>query len=136
MILPLYALVFLEGMTIILLFHSPLRKPLVKLLNRLKKGKGPIIANSVFGTLFMILISIFYNMSKMRTTNHLLILPNYLLEASFLGTLTYILDRLTLLFKVTFFCLCLLISNSLIICLNDMKYDIFIRSITFYFIKV
>ncbi|XP_031117276.1 uncharacterized protein LOC116020861 [Ipomoea triloba] len=84
MIQPLYTLVFSEvAILLLLLFKTPLRNPLVMLLGRFKRGRGPVIAKTAGGTLFMVLISIFYNMSRIKT-DHLL-LANHLLEASLLG---------------------------------------------------
>ncbi|CAH9139305.1 unnamed protein product [Cuscuta epithymum] len=78
-------LVCLEAAVIIaLLFKTPLRPPLVTALGLLKRGRGPLIAKTVFGTLFMMLLGIFYDISTLKTTNHIL-RAYYLLEASFLG---------------------------------------------------
>lgn len=95
MIQPLYALVFGEVATIlVLLFRTPLRKPLLMLLDRLKQGRGPVVASTAGGTLFVIMVSLIYNITTIQTrtvegggvnpTDQVL-LANQLLEASLLG---------------------------------------------------
>lgn len=95
MIQPLYALVFGEvAVILVLLFRTPLRKPLLMLLDRLKQGRGPVVATTAGGTLFVIMVSLLYNITTIQTrtveagavnpTDQVL-LANQLLEASLLG---------------------------------------------------
>ncbi|KAG6392036.1 hypothetical protein SASPL_146241 [Salvia splendens] len=96
MIQPLYALVFGEvAVILVLLFRTPLRKPLLMLLDRLKQGRGPVVASTAGGTLFVIMMSLIYNITTIQTrtvegggavnpTDQVL-LANQLLEASLLG---------------------------------------------------
>lgn len=95
MIQPLYALVFGEvAVILVLLFRTPLRKPLLMLLDRLKQGRGPVVATTAGGTLFVIMVSLLYNITTIQTrtveagavnpTDQVL-LAYQLLEASLLG---------------------------------------------------
>ncbi|KAH6778527.1 hypothetical protein C2S52_005920 [Perilla frutescens var. hirtella] len=64
------------------------------LLDRLKQGRGPVVASTAGGTLFVIMISLLYNITTIQTrtveagavnpTDQVL-LANQLLEASLLG---------------------------------------------------
>lgn len=100
MIQPLYALVFGEvAVILVLLFRTPLRKPLLMLLDRLKQGRGPVVASTAGGTLFVIMISLLYNITTIQTrtveagavnpTDQVL-LANQLLEASLLGFVLFL----------------------------------------------
>ncbi|GFP79115.1 hypothetical protein PHJA_000055000 [Phtheirospermum japonicum] len=95
MIQPLYALVFGEvAVILVLLFRTPLRKPLLILLDRLKQGRGPVVASTAGGTLFVIMISLLYNITTIQNRSveagganptDQVLLANQLLEASLLG---------------------------------------------------
>ncbi|KAG5581763.1 hypothetical protein H5410_052390 [Solanum commersonii] len=107
MIQPLFALVFLEVVVILtLIFRTPLRKPVLMALDKSKQGRGPVIVKSAGGTLFVVLISILFNVTLMQnratdsgTVNPTdqVLLANHLLEASLLGFtlfLALVIDRL------------------------------------------
>ncbi|KAL6503461.1 hypothetical protein OROGR_025384 [Orobanche gracilis] len=107
MIQPLYALVFGEvAVILILLFRTPLRKPLLILLDRLKQGRGPVVASTAGGTLFVIMVSLLYNITTIQNRSvesggvnptDQVLLANQLLEASLLGFalfLALIIDRI------------------------------------------
>ncbi|KAK6158079.1 hypothetical protein DH2020_005393 [Rehmannia glutinosa] len=95
MIQPLYALVFGEvAVILVLLFRTPLRKPLLILLDRLKQGRGPVVASTAGGTLFVIMVSLLYNITTIQNRSveaggvnptDQVLLANQLLEASLLG---------------------------------------------------
>jgi B-cell receptor-associated protein 31 len=99
MIQPLFALVFAEVVVILtLLFRTPLRNPLVMLLDKMKQGRVPVIVQTVGATLFMILISILYNVAKIQkrstdsgtiSSTEEVLLINHLLEACLLGKFFY-----------------------------------------------
>ncbi|KAK6137646.1 hypothetical protein DH2020_028572 [Rehmannia glutinosa] len=94
MIQPLYALVFGEvAVILVLLFRTPLRKPLLILLDRLKQGRGPVVASTAGGTLFVIMVSLLYNITTIQNRSveaggvnptDQVLLANQLLEASLL----------------------------------------------------
>ncbi|CAI9757016.1 unnamed protein product [Fraxinus pennsylvanica] len=90
MLQPLFCLVFTEVFVILLLlFRTPLRKPLLLLMDRAKRGRGPVVASTAGGTLFVILVSVFFSDERM--------LAYHLLEASLLGVslfLVLMIDRL------------------------------------------
>ncbi|XP_015055239.1 uncharacterized protein LOC107001781 [Solanum pennellii] len=107
MIQPLFALVFLEVLVILtLIFRTPLRKPVLMALDKSKQGRGPVIVKSAGGTLFVVLVSILFNVTLMQnratdsgTVNPTdqVLLANHLLEASLLGFtlfLALVIDRL------------------------------------------
>ncbi|GAA0153609.1 membrane traffic protein [Lithospermum erythrorhizon] len=92
---PLFFLVFVEIIVILtLLFRTPLRRPLITVLDALKKGRGPVISTTIGVTLLVVLISILFNVTKLQTrakdsgnlnpTDQLL-LAYHILEASLLG---------------------------------------------------
>ncbi|KAL7087951.1 hypothetical protein ACP275_13G099500 [Erythranthe tilingii] len=95
MIQPLYVLVFGEvAVILVLLFRTPLRKPLLILLDRLKQGRGPVVATTAGGTLFVIMVSLLYNITTIQNRSleaggvnptDQVLLANQLLEASLLG---------------------------------------------------
>ncbi|MFX9847077.1 hypothetical protein ABTP16_14520 [Acinetobacter baumannii] len=95
MIQPLYALVFVEVFVILLLlFRTPLRKPILFLLDRSKRGRGPVVASTAGGTLLVIMVSIIFSISRIQTRSletggvnptDQVLLASHLLEASLLG---------------------------------------------------
>lgn len=95
MIQPLFALVFLKVVVILtLIFKTPLRKPILMALDRSKQGRGPVIFKSTGGTLFVVLVSILFNVALLqnRATDSGTVNPTdqvlfatQLLEASLLG---------------------------------------------------
>ncbi|KAG8386107.1 hypothetical protein BUALT_Bualt03G0114600 [Buddleja alternifolia] len=95
MIQPLYALVLGEvAVILVLLFRTPLRKPLLFLLDRLKQGRGPVVASTAGGTLFVIMISIVFSITNIQNRSteaggvnptDQVLFANHLLEASLLG---------------------------------------------------
>ncbi|CAA3010192.1 uncharacterized protein LOC111387129 [Olea europaea var. sylvestris] len=104
---PLFCMVFAEMFVILLLlFRTPLRKPLLLLMDRAKRGRGPVVVSTAGGTLFVILVSILYSIidTQKRSTDGTplnptdqLILAYHLLEASLLGVSLFLglmIDRL------------------------------------------
>lgn len=95
MIQLLFTLVLAEmALILILLFRSPLRKILIMVLDRVKQGRGPIMASSVAGTLSVVFISALYSIVKIqkRSSDGIVVNPmdqillaNHLLEASLMG---------------------------------------------------
>ncbi|KAM7492715.1 hypothetical protein LguiA_035636 [Lonicera macranthoides] len=107
MIQLLFTLVLAEmALILILLFRSPLRKILIMVLDRVKQGRGPIMASSVAGTLSVVFISTLYSIVKIqkRSSDGIVVNPtdqillaNHLLEASLMGFslfLAVMIDRL------------------------------------------
>ncbi|XP_073127183.1 uncharacterized protein [Henckelia pumila] len=95
MIQPLYGLVFAEvAVILLLLFRTPLRKPLLMLLDRLKQGRGPIVASTAGATLFVIMASLLFNIYGIQNRSEegaaanpteQILYATHLLEASLLG---------------------------------------------------
>ncbi|XP_073313605.1 uncharacterized protein [Primulina huaijiensis] len=95
MIQPLYGLVFAEVVVILLLlFRTPLRKPLLMLLDRLKQGRGPIVVSTAGATLFVIMVSLLFNINRIQDRSEegsgvnqtdQVLHASHLLQASLLG---------------------------------------------------
>ncbi|XVE50690.1 hypothetical protein DITRI_Ditri01bG0183400 [Diplodiscus trichospermus] len=91
----LFMLVSAEmALVLILLFNNPLRNLVIKVLNKMKEGKGPVISKTVAATLFVVFISITYSAVEIQkrlweggvlnSTDELL-MANRILEASLMG---------------------------------------------------
>ncbi|XP_022733520.1 uncharacterized protein LOC111287313 [Durio zibethinus] len=82
------------ALVLVLLFRSPLRNLVTKVLDKMKEGRGPVIAKTVAGTLFVVFISISYNIIEIQKrsleggvlnpTDEVL-MANQILEASLMG---------------------------------------------------
>ncbi|XVE50691.1 hypothetical protein DITRI_Ditri01bG0183500 [Diplodiscus trichospermus] len=63
----LLTLVFVEmTIVLILLFNNPLRNLVIKVLDKMKEGKGPVISKTIAATLFVVFISISYNVIEIQ----------------------------------------------------------------------
>lgn len=107
MIQLLYTVIVAEmALVMVLLFKTPLRKLVIMGLDRLKRGRGPIMLKTLAGTVFLVLISSVYTIMKIqkrRIDNNVLnptdqvVLARHLLEASLLGFFLFLglmIDRL------------------------------------------
>ncbi|KAK2970930.1 hypothetical protein RJ640_004722 [Escallonia rubra] len=107
MIQLLFTLTFVEIIVIlILLFRTPLRKVEIMVLDRMKQGRGPVMAKTVAATLSAVLFSSLYSISKIQRRSvdagavnptDQVLLANHLLEASLMGFslfLALMIDRL------------------------------------------
>ncbi|XVF77399.1 hypothetical protein PTKIN_Ptkin14bG0039800 [Pterospermum kingtungense] len=82
------------ALVLVLLFRSPLRNLVVKVMDKMKQGRGPVISQTVAGTLFVVFISISYNAIEIQKrsweggilnpTDEVL-MANRILEASLMG---------------------------------------------------
>ncbi|KAJ7946314.1 B-cell receptor-associated 31-like [Quillaja saponaria] len=107
MIQPLFMVIFSEmALALLMLFKTPLRKLVIMGLDRLKRGRGPIMVKTVVGTVFVVLMSSVYSMIKihkrgiddgaLNPTNQVLI-AKHLLEATLMGASIFfalMIDRL------------------------------------------
>ncbi|KAE8725479.1 ATP-dependent helicase rhp16-like isoform X1 [Hibiscus syriacus] len=82
------------ALVLVLLFTSPLRKLVIKILDKMKEGKGPVVSKTVLGTLFVVFISITYNVveiqkrsfeSGLLNPTDEVLMANRILEASLMG---------------------------------------------------
>ncbi|KAE9591468.1 hypothetical protein Lal_00039001 [Lupinus albus] len=94
-------------MVAILLFKTPLRKLVIMGLDRLKRGRGPLMVKSVAGTLFVVLFSSIYSIINIKNrgiddggsvnpTDQVL-MAKHLLEATLMGAVLFLalmMDRL------------------------------------------
>ncbi|CAH9130819.1 unnamed protein product [Cuscuta epithymum] len=109
MIQLLFPLIFAEmALILIFVFKTPLRKLVILGLDRLKRGRGPIIVKTVAGTVLVVMISSIYNVISIRnrwieddggdiTPTDQILLAQHLLEASLMGFslfLALMIDRL------------------------------------------
>jgi len=89
---------------LILLFRTPLRKLLIMVLDRLKRGAGPLVVKTVGGVVFAMLSVTVYSIAAIQrrpieTINPTdqILLARYMLEASYMGFLLFLslmIDRL------------------------------------------
>ncbi|XP_002524828.3 B-cell receptor-associated protein 31 [Ricinus communis] len=107
MIQLLYAVIFAEmGLIMTLLFKTPLRKLVIMSLDRVKRGRGPVMVKTVGGTVFVVLLSSVYSMVKIQNrtieggavnpTDQVL-MSKHMLEASLMGFVLFLslmIDRL------------------------------------------
>ncbi|KAI4334126.1 hypothetical protein L6164_018856 [Bauhinia variegata] len=103
----LYTAIFGEMAVILtLLFKTPLRKLVIITLDRVKRGRGPVVFSTIAATLLVVLVSSLYSMAKIqqRTIGAGIINPTdqvlmsrHMLEASLLGFILFLslmMDRL------------------------------------------
>ncbi|XP_075505533.1 uncharacterized protein LOC142542662 [Primulina tabacum] len=107
MIQLLFALVLSEmALIVVFVFKTPFRKLVIMGLDRVKRGRGPIVVKTVAGTVFVVMMSIVYSALKIQRrwaddgevnpTDQILLAKN-LLEASLMGFslfLALMIDRL------------------------------------------
>ncbi|KAK7303327.1 hypothetical protein RJT34_14230 [Clitoria ternatea] len=108
MIQLLFTVIFSEAaMILLLLFKTPLRKLVIMGLDRLKRGRGPVMVKTVSGTLVVVLLSSLYSMIKIQNrgieegavvnpTDQVL-MAKHLLEATLMGAVLFLalmIDRL------------------------------------------
>ncbi|KAF8391569.1 hypothetical protein HHK36_023875 [Tetracentron sinense] len=107
MIQLLFMVIFTEMVLIlILLFKTPLRKLEIMGLDRVKRGRGPVMAKTIAGTVFVVLTSSVYSMMKIQKRSNdaggvnptdQVLMSKHLLEASLMGFslfLSLMIDRL------------------------------------------
>ena len=119
MIQLLFTVIFSEmALIMVLLFKTPLRKLVIMGLDRVKRGRGPIMVRTVAGTVLVVLISSVYSMMKIQkrgiddgvvNPTDQVLMAKHLLEASLMGNSTFFLViRLILIlifFLLFWFCL-------------------------------
>ncbi|KAI4298718.1 hypothetical protein L6164_032243 [Bauhinia variegata] len=103
----LFMVIFSEIATImVLLFKTPLRKLVIMGLDRLKRGRGPVMVKTVSGAVLVLLLSSVYSMIKIKSrgieegavnpTGQVL-MARHLLEATLMGAVLFLglmVDRL------------------------------------------
>ncbi|KAL0910245.1 hypothetical protein M5K25_021206 [Dendrobium thyrsiflorum] len=107
MIRILFTLLMAEvGVVVVLLFKTPLRKLAVMGLDRLKRGRGPVMLKTVAGTILIMLSSSIYSMARIKNRSteigglnptEQVLMSFHILEASLMGyslLLALIIDRL------------------------------------------
>ncbi|KAE9593079.1 hypothetical protein Lal_00029043 [Lupinus albus] len=103
----LYSAIFGEMLLILtLLFKTPLRKLVIISLDRLKRGRGPIVVTTVGATLVVVLSSSLYSIVKIQqqtveagilNPTDQVLMSNHILEASLMGFVLFLammIDRL------------------------------------------
>ncbi|CAK7351421.1 unnamed protein product [Dovyalis caffra] len=108
MIQLLFTVIFSEmAMILLFLFKTPLRKLLIMGLDRVKRGRGPVMVKTVAGTVFVVLMSSVYSMVKIRkrgiddggvvNPTDQVLMAKHLLEATLMGSVLFLalmIDRL------------------------------------------
>ncbi|KAL8192565.1 hypothetical protein R6Q57_027750 [Mikania cordata] len=102
MIQILFTLIFTEmALIVIFVFKTPLRKLVIMGLDRLKRGRAPIVVKAVGSTIFLVMMSSLYSVIQIRngelTPTHQILAARHLLESSFMGFslfLALMIDRL------------------------------------------
>ncbi|KAI9128463.1 hypothetical protein K1719_001456 [Acacia pycnantha] len=103
----MFTAILSEAVTImLLLFKTPLRKLLIMSLDRVKRGRGPIVMKTLGGTVLVMLFSTVYSILKIQkrriqdgAVNHTdqVLMAKHLLEATLMGGILFhalIVDRL------------------------------------------
>ncbi|KAH7510644.1 hypothetical protein FEM48_ZijujUnG0104600 [Ziziphus jujuba var. spinosa] len=107
MIQLLYAVIFSEmALLMAFIFKTPLRKLVIMALDKVKRGRGPVMLGTVAGTVFVVLLSSVYSMVKIQNrtietgalnpTDQVL-MSKHMLEASLMGFMLFLslmIDRL------------------------------------------
>lgn len=98
MIQLLYSVIVAQmALILTLLFKTPLRKLVILTLDRVKRGRGPVVVKTVGGTVFVVLASSVYSMVEIQSrtieggmvnpTDQVL-MSKHMLEASLMGNLS------------------------------------------------
>ncbi|KAK7859907.1 uncharacterized protein LOC112013808 [Quercus suber] len=94
------------ALILVLLFKTPLRKLVIMGLDRVKRGRGPIMVKTVGATVFVVLLSSVYSMTKIQkrwidegavNPTDQVLMAKHLLEATLMGSslfLALMIDRL------------------------------------------
>lgn len=95
----LYTAIFGEMLLILtLVFKTPIRKLVIVSLDRVKRGRGPIVVTTVGATLVVVLGSSLYSMAKIQqrtmdagplNPTDQILMSKHMLEASLMGMYTY-----------------------------------------------
>ncbi|KAL3509805.1 hypothetical protein ACH5RR_029206 [Cinchona calisaya] len=105
MIQLLFSLIFSEmGLILILLFKTPLRKLVIMTLDRVKRGRGPLVVKSVAATIFVMMIYTVYTVQELYSSpiesfnpTDQVLFAFQVLQASLMGFLLFLalmIDRL------------------------------------------
>lgn len=97
----LLMLVVLSEMAVIILmsFKTPLRKPVIMALDRVKRGRGPVMVKTVSATVAMLVASSGYSMVKIQkrwiddgasNPTDQVLMAKYLLEATLMGSALFL----------------------------------------------
>ncbi|XP_019447729.1 PREDICTED: uncharacterized protein LOC109350874 [Lupinus angustifolius] len=104
----LYFVIFVEMFVILsFIFKTPIRKLMIIMLGRVKRGRGPVVVKTVVGTVVVVLCSSLYSMFKIKKRSTLevgvvnpteqVLMSKHMLEASLLGFVLFLslmIDRL------------------------------------------
>lgn len=101
MIQLLFTIIFCEAaMIALLLFKTPLRKLVIMALDRLKRGRGPLMVKTIAGTLLVVLSSSIYSMLKIQkrgiedaaavNPTDQVLMAKHLLEATLMGIVFFL----------------------------------------------
>ncbi|XP_010549208.1 PREDICTED: B-cell receptor-associated protein 31 [Tarenaya hassleriana] len=107
MIQLLYTVIFAEvALIMTLLFKTPLRKLVIMTLDRIKRGRGPVVVKTIATTVFVVLLSSVYSILKIQrgsvesgvlSPTDQILMAKHMLEASLMGFVLFLslmIDRL------------------------------------------
>ncbi|KAK4711440.1 hypothetical protein R3W88_005953 [Solanum pinnatisectum] len=108
MIQVLFTVIFAEmALILLLIFKTPLRKLVIMGMDRVKRGRGPIVVKTTGGTIFIVMLSSIYSVVSIHkrwidedgnvTPTDQILMAQHLLEASLMGFslfLALMIDRL------------------------------------------
>ncbi|XP_054791383.1 uncharacterized protein LOC129297015 isoform X2 [Prosopis cineraria] len=107
MIQSLFTVIFLEAVAIMMiLFKTPLRKLVIMGLDRVKRGRGPVMAKTMGGTVLVMLLSSVHSILKIQkrriedgaiNPTYQVIVAKHLVEATLMGAVLFLalmVDRL------------------------------------------
>ncbi|KAG5622926.1 hypothetical protein H5410_008144 [Solanum commersonii] len=108
MIQVLFTVIFAEmALILLLIFKTPLRKLVIMGLDRVKRGRGPIVVKTTGGTIFVVMLSSIYSVVSIHkrwidedgnvTPTDQILMAQHLLDASLMGFtlfLALMIDRL------------------------------------------
>lgn len=110
MIQLLYTVIFSEmALIMTLLFKTPLRKLVIMSLDRVKRGRGPVVVKTVGGTVFVVLMSSVYSMVKIQrrtieagavNPTDQVLMSKHMLEASLMGNSSIFISQNFILFFI------------------------------------
>lgn len=101
MIQVLFTVIFAEmALILLLIFKTPLRKLVIMGLDRVKRGRGPIVVKTTGGTIFIVMLSSIYSVVSIHkrwidedgnvTPTDQILMAQHLLEASLMGNNIFI----------------------------------------------
>lgn len=134
----LFTVIFSEmALIMLLLFKTPLRKLVIMGLDRLKRGRAPLVLKTVAGTVLLVLISSVYSMMSIQkrmmddgsaNPTDQVLMAKHLLEASLMGNFLFLFFLLSTFFVLKCNWLILFLNMFVVVCeLGDHLVQFFFK---------